>query len=139
MFKVVIDANLFVSAILTPTGKPAKILDLVLDKKIKLAISFSILGEIREVLLYPHLKKLHGLGEKEIEQKLNRIIKFASFTPGDIKLTVIKADPSDNKYLECAVEGEVDYLISGDRHLKDLGSYSGIKIISPANFLELVS
>jgi predicted nucleic acid-binding protein len=50
------------------------------------------------------------------------------------RLNVIQADPTDNKYLACALEGEADYIVSGDRHLLDVGLYQGIKILKAKVF-----
>jgi predicted nucleic acid-binding protein len=58
--------------------------------------------------------------------------------PGTLTVAVIQDDPSDNRYLECAVEGEAAYLVSGDRVLLSLGTYQGIQIISPRGFLEVL-
>jgi len=55
-----------------------------------------------------------------------------------MKLSVIETDPSDNMFLECAVEGRADFIISGDRHLKDLRVYKGIEILDPSTFLEKI-
>src|SRR5438093_1576602 len=54
------------------------------------------------------------------------------------KPAVIEEDPAGDRYLECAVEGEVDYLVSGDRHLLDRGEYQGIRILSPRAFLAVL-
>jgi len=51
-------------------------------------------------------------------------------------ITAIEADPDDDKFLEAAVAGDVDYLVSGDRHLLDLGTFRGIEIIEPRTFYE---
>ncbi len=51
------------------------------------------------------------------------------------RIDTIKVDPSDNAFLECAVDGRADYIVSGDRHLLGLGTYRGIQIISPREFL----
>jgi predicted nucleic acid-binding protein len=48
-------------------------------------------------------------------------------------------DPSDSKFLECAVEGNADFIITGDRHLLDLGKFEEIKIVIPAEFLKLIN
>jgi len=49
-------------------------------------------------------------------------------------------DPADNMVLECALEGQVDYIVSGDtRHLQPLGSFEDIPILSPADFIVRVS
>lgn len=136
MIKVVLDANQFVSGVITSKGNSSRILDLVKEDKIKLLISSSILNEIRRVLFYPHLKKIHKFGYHEIDEGLKKISSFAKFTTEGSKINAIKDDPSDNKYLECAVSGEADFIISGDHHLLNLKTYQGVKIISPAEFLK---
>jgi predicted nucleic acid-binding protein len=52
-------------------------------------------------------------------------------------LNVVQADPADNRYLECAVEGGASYIVAGDKHLLDLKEYEGIVILPPAGFLWL--
>ena len=50
---------------------------------------------------------------------------------------MIKDDPTANKYLACALEGEAQYIVSGDRHLLDVGQYQGIKILNAKAFLNI--
>ena len=51
---------------------------------------------------------------------------------------VIKADPSDNRLLECAAAARSDYLVTGDKHLLQLGRYGQSKIVTPAEFIEVM-
>ena len=120
MTKVVLDANIFVSAIIVPKGNSAQIFELTKRDEIKLSISQPILEEVRRVLFYPHIQKRHKSIPKTVEKKLQKMIQFALFLKPKIKITAVKDDPDDNKYLECAVEGEADYIVSGDKHLKML-------------------
>ena len=53
-------------------------------------------------------------------------------------LNVVEEDESDNRYLECAIEGRAQYVVTGDKHLLDIGEYSGIIILSPAAFVTAV-
>jgi putative PIN family toxin of toxin-antitoxin system len=53
------------------------------------------------------------------------------------KLDVIAADESDNRYVECAVAGGAQYIITGDEHLLELGEYEGIRVLTPAAFVAL--
>ncbi|WP_338140453.1 PIN domain-containing protein [Candidatus Methanoperedens sp. BLZ2] len=53
-------------------------------------------------------------------------------------LNVIVKDPADDRILECAVEGEVDYLVSGNKHLLDVKEFRGIKIVTPKQILEIL-
>jgi putative PIN family toxin of toxin-antitoxin system len=54
-------------------------------------------------------------------------------------LMEVPRDPEDNMVLECAIEGEAQYIVSGDKHLLELKEYRGIRIIRAADFLNLVS
>ena len=65
-------------------------------------------------------------------------VDLAVLTPGRIELSVIREDPDDDRYLECAVEGQAEYIVSGDRHLLALGSYRHISIVPPRAFLAVV-
>lgn len=138
MIRVVIDANVFVSAALKSHSKPAKIIDLVKEGKVALVLSHAILEELRKVFRYPKIRKELRLTVSEIDETLAEIAEGAVLTPGNIKIGAVKDDPDDNRYLECAMEGQADYIISGDRHLIKLKVFQGIKIIDPATFLELI-
>ena len=138
MIRVVIDANVFVSAALKPHSKPSKIINLVKEGKIALVLSHAILEELRKVFRYPKIRKELRLTVSEIDETLAKIAQGAVLAPGKIKIKAVKDDPEDNRYLECAVEGQADYIISGDRHLTKLKFFQGIIIIDPAAFLELI-
>lgn len=106
------------------------------EGKTQLIMSPDIIDEIRAVLLYPKIMKRHRRTAEEIEVFLKKLMKVAVITRSGSKLDVVKDDASDNKYLECAVEGRADYIISGERHLTDLQFFRGIKITDPAQFLK---
>ena len=138
MIKIVLDANVFVSALLVPGSNAAIILDLVRARKLELLVSRSIMSEIGRVLLYPKIKKRHHLAAKEFDEFLDDCTEFATVTPEIIKVKTIKDDPADDKYLACAAEGKADFIVSGDHHLTDLETFQGIRIVNPAAFLKLI-
>ena len=131
--KVVIDTNVFVSALFSAHGTPRRIIDLWKTSEITLCITKEILEEYIDVLrrfdfIEKHeLKRLLDLFKK----RMNLI--FIAFTSS---LSVIKDDPGDNKFIECAVAAKAQYIISGDKHLKALKVYRNIKIVSPSEFLQ---
>jgi hypothetical protein len=133
--KVVLDTNILISALLKPKSKARGIYRLVLRGEIELYTSVDLISELSRVLEYPKFKfeKL----EKEVFLKnLARVAVILANSK--LKVNVIKEDPSDNKFLECAVEAKADYLISGDNeHLLPLRNFQGIKIISASEFLKL--
>ena len=129
MQRIVLDTNIYISAILT-SGKPRAILDLVREKKFELFISEEILNEIERVL---NVKI--GLNNSDIVDTLNSIIDISSIVIPKIRISRIENDESDNIILECAVEVNADCIISGDNHLLSLKKYDGISILNPADFL----
>ena len=136
MIRVVLDANIFVSAVLKASGNPARIIELVKEGKIKLLVSPDILAEVRATLLYPKLKKLHGCSVRWVKGFLQELSAKAEITPGELAVDAVKDDPSDNIYLACAVEGSADFVVSGDAHLKNLRSFQNIPIVDPGTFLQ---
>lgn len=65
------------------------------------------------------------------------IIKADSVSPSE-NVDVIKADPSDNMFLAAALEGDVDFIVSGDHHLLEMKAFQGIPILTAREFLDLL-
>ena len=130
--RVVIDTNVFVSG-LNFAGKPGEILELFIKGDIEVFISPFILSEIERIF-----RERFEWGEGNIHRVLNRIKRQTILVHPKKKVSVIKENDDDNRILECAIEGRVQYLISGGRkHLLPLKEYQGVKILSPAEFLRL--
>jgi putative PIN family toxin of toxin-antitoxin system len=129
--RVVIDTNVFVSSFFG--GNPRKIINLWKEGKISLCVSKNILDEYIEVL------QRIGLGDgREIEELLSLFargfnILFTTKTP---KIKVVKDDPDDDKFIECAVALKAEAIITGDKALKAMNEYMGIKISTPQQFLK---
>lgn len=128
--KIIIDTNIIISGI-GFGGKPRKILQLILDNKIKAVISPILLAELEDVITkkFPKLANNFELINKKLRKKI-LVVK-----PKD-SINVLKADPDDNKVLEAAVEGKCSYIVTGDKELLDLTSYKNIKIITADQFLD---
>jgi putative PIN family toxin of toxin-antitoxin system len=131
--KVVIDTNVFVSG-LTFKDKPREVLDLVWRGDIEACISSFILEELEETL-----KKDFGWERDQVKHTIEKIRAKTILVHPKARVSVIKEKDDDNRILECAIEGRVQYLISGDRkHLLPLKEYQKTKILSPAEFLKLL-
>ncbi len=139
MIKVVLDANQYASALIKPRSNSARLIELVHEGHLALVISAPIIEEVRRILSYPRLKKLHGRPSDEIELFLKKLEKIAIITPALLSVQVVKNDPSDDKYLVCALEGQADFIVSGDRHLTDSKEFRGIRIVNPAVFLKAIA
>lgn len=138
MLKIVLDSNVFVSALINPRGKPAQILNYVFENKIRLFTSPSIIEELERVLSYPKLVKRHGLEKQELKEFVSDLLSIMSLVEGKKALELIAEDPADNNYLSCALDAKADFIVSGDIHLLNLREYEGIQIITPAQFLKML-
>lgn len=129
--KVVIDTNVFVSSFFG--GNPWKIIDLWEKGNIILCLSKDILDEYVDVLHRVGLKE-----EEEIEELLSFFAKGFNilFTTKTPQIRAVKDDPEDDKFIECAVGLKAEVIIIGDRAIKALGQYMGIKILTPQQFLK---
>ena len=136
--KVVLDTNVVVSRFISPTGVPARLIARWTRGAFDLLASEPILIEYQQALTYSHVIKLHGYTNAEIADWI-REVREVSITviPVDT-LRVVSADPKDDIFVECAVAGGADYIVSGDKHLLSLGEYQGIRILSPAEFLRVL-
>ncbi|MCL5987124.1 MAG: putative toxin-antitoxin system toxin component, PIN family [Actinobacteria bacterium] len=139
MIRAVLDSNTHVSAAIIPYGPSAKLIVAWHENKFTLITCQTILREVEEVMRRPHIiKKYKGITEENIETLVKHIEEFAIVTPGKLNVEVISADHKDDHVLACAIEGEADYIVTGDSHLQNLKVYNGIKIVRPVEFLEIL-
>ncbi len=129
--RVVIDTNIFVSSFFG--GNPRKIIDLWKKGEISLCLSRDVLDEYIDVL------QRMGLGdEKEMEELLSLFAKGINiiFTTKTPKIKAVQEDPEDDKFIECAMALKAEFIITGDKALRAIDEYMGIKILTPQQFLK---
>jgi len=131
MKRIVLDTNVLIAAFFWK-GHPRTIYNLVRAGQLELLISKDIQAEFIRVLAY----KKFGLTASEIAPIANDLRKHAAFIDIRQRMHVVKADPSDNMFLECAVAGNAKYIVSGDHHLLQLKGYGRILILKPQAFLK---
>ena len=101
--------------------------------------SAPLLRELQDVLSRPRISQRLGWSADERRKFLAALRDASILVFPKQKLRVVRADPSDDRVLEAAVEARADYIVSGDQHLLDIGSYDGSEIVSPVRFLTLLS
>lgn len=137
IIRVVLDTNVVVSAVISTDGNPALIFEMLILEDLKNYTTQEIIEEIKEVLQRPRIIKRISLVEQDFI--VSTFEKISEKIVSGVKIEEIKDDPDDNKFLECAVSASADYIISGDKHLLKLHEFRGIKIVSPAEFVKLVT
>ncbi len=128
----VVDTNVIISSLWN--GLPGKIMKSWENGLFKIAISNEILNEYIDIL------KRFQITDEDLDEF---ILLFANTEKTIIAkpnkhINVITDDPADNKFLECAVASNADYIISGDRHLLRIKKYANIPIIRPKEFIKII-
>jgi len=132
VIRVVLDTNTLISALLF-SGTASRLVPLWQSRRITVLVSKEILQEYLRVLAYPKFQ----LGDHEIRASVEEeLLPFAETIRVRRRLAVVRRDPEDDKFLECAVAGRAEYLVTGDRDLRELGSYRRITILTVGEFLE---
>ncbi|RMH03923.1 MAG: putative toxin-antitoxin system toxin component, PIN family [Nitrospirae bacterium] len=130
MVRIVADTNVFVSSFFG--GNARKVIDLWKTQQVQLCLSRDILDEYVAVLQRMGLKD-----QQELKELLNLFsqgyqVIFATNTP---HLTIVHEDPADDKFIECAVALHAQVIVTGDKALRAVQDYMGIKIFTPREFL----
>ena len=137
--RVVLDTNTLVSAILSPLGPPRRLLDNARAQVFELCSSPVLVAELLDVVSrdkFAQRLAAAGLTPLGIVGEIRRLATMA--TPTDVP-RVVADDADDDHVLACAVAAQADLIVSGDKHLLNLGGqYQGIAIVTPAQAVQLV-
>ena len=118
------------------SGTAARLVPLWQSRRITVLISREILTEYLRVFAYPKFQ----LSDQEIRPLIEEeLLPFVETIRVRRRLAVVRRDPDDDKFLECAVAGRAQYLVTGDRDLRELGSFRGTTILTASEFLERVN
>jgi putative PIN family toxin of toxin-antitoxin system len=129
--KIILDTNVLISGIFF-SGPPSQILQAWQNKRFQIVLSEQILSEYQRVS--------DELSYKYPQVDIAPIIELVTIhgqlidTKG-VDISICE-DPDDDKFIECAIAGKCDIIVSGDKHLLKLAVYKGIKIIRPREFVE---
>ncbi len=138
MITVVLDTNVLVSATFW-TGASFCILELIGQGKVKIVISKTILEEYNEIVNSDEIIQKPAYQHQRITS-VHKVIQLATLVDPKEKIRFIKDDPDDDKFLEAAVEGKADYIVTQDKkHILPIKEFQGTKIVTPEEFLSLIS
>jgi len=136
--RIVVDTNIWVSGLLWQ-GRPWQLLKLAEKGDVKLCAAYSMLLELEEVLAYDRLQSrlqmLQQTPSQLVAYALNLSTVYDIYWAGP---PIVEADPDDDIFVLCAVEAGAEYLVTGDKHLLDLGSYQSVKIVTVTEFLDQI-
>ena len=134
----VIDTNLFISGLFGRNTTTAQLQELWVLQQFQLGTSLEIMKEVSRVLQYPRVKK-HLIDDEETVRRFFRLVfRKAIVARDDFQTDRIVDDPTDNKFLACALEIKADYIVSGDNHLLSIKHFHRIQIVDAKAFITKV-
>lgn len=131
--RIVLDANIYISNLISEKGNPAKIVRWWLEGKYDVLVSQPIVDEILRVTAYERIQRKYSKVQEHRLEFVALISKQALWIEPNELLEVVNDEP-DNRYIECAVAGSAEYIVTGDEHLITIEEYQGIVILTPAAF-----
>ncbi len=132
--KITVDTNILISATFW-NGASNKLIQKAESKKIQLILSNEIIDEYIDVLNYKDIRDKIKDKKLEIKRTIEKIKSISKIIKIKENIDIIKEDPDDNKILECAKAGKVDYIVSNDNHLLKLKKFDGIPIVKPEDLI----
>jgi putative PIN family toxin of toxin-antitoxin system len=137
LVRAVLDANVYISAIIQPRGTPGRLVERFLrDAAFEIVLSPAIVDEVLRALAYPIVcKRLRGV---DAQLWFEDLAVLADLVPGAQRVAGVCKDPDDDKYVAAALEGRAPYVVTGDRAFLDLGEHAGVEMLSPRAFLDLL-
>jgi putative PIN family toxin of toxin-antitoxin system len=131
--RLVIDSNIWIAALLAPTGTARRLVDTVLERDIDVLFSESTFNELVTRLERPKFGKYRQAETWNLF--LSELIELAVWHDDSLTAVGVSRDSDDDKFLALAVTGQADAIISGDKDLLELVAYEGVPILTPAEFL----
>ncbi len=130
MIKILIDTNVYVSAIAFGVTS-RQVINAVISGKIVNYISNEILDELTDVLNRPKF----AYNKNVIRSIISEIEQISELFNDYPEIDLVRQDNNDNHILSCAIQAQVDYLVTGDSDLLTLNPHGNLRILSPSEFL----
>jgi putative PIN family toxin of toxin-antitoxin system len=138
VLRAVLDANVYVSAVIRPEGPPGQIVERFLrDAAFEIVVSSAIVEEVLRALAYPKVRK-YIRDNVDTELWFEDIVVLAQFVASEGAMLRVSEDPDDDKYITAAIEGRAAFVVSGDPHLLGIKQHEGLRFVSPRTFLGLL-
>ncbi len=137
MIRAVLDTNTIVSALIKKNGKPAQIL--AQHRRFQTILSEPILIEVIRVLYYPRIRRKYQFSEEEFIAYYSGLVSGSEIVTVEHVENIVSRDPTDDPVIATAKAGRARYIVSGDQDLTTLKECDDIRIVTPAQFLEILA
>jgi putative PIN family toxin of toxin-antitoxin system len=135
--RTVVDTNILIRAVIRPRGTVGPVLLRLRQGEYTLLYSRPLLEELIDVLNRPRIREKYRLNDLDIQTVVGLILLRGEAVAPTEQIAACR-DPKDDKFLEVAVAGRADVIVSGDKDLLTMHPYAGIPIVPPSAFLRML-
>lgn len=136
MTRVVLDTNILASGAIATTGSTlARITDGWQNRRYEIVVSSVILNELRRTLSNPYFSR--RLSPPDVQDYMRWVQSVGIMPQVTTRIVGVATHPEDDAILATALDGAADYLVTGDKQLQSLGTFRGVALVSPADFVRL--
>lgn len=132
-----IDTSVLISALISRRSTTSAVLSALRNGHFTAIYSTELIVELIEVLERPIFREKYHILPEDVMSVINLIRLRGELVIPDKKIELYR-DPKDDKFLEAALEGQADCIVSGDADLLDMVSFENIPILYPAQFMERI-
>ena len=140
MMVAVLDVNVIISAVLGALGFSRQVADALRAGRFVAATSSGIVTEVETKLHLPRISRRYHLTEMDVAWALELLTTYAHMVTIPVReVAVVTGDPEDDLVLATGRLARADYLVTGDRGLLRLGTYEGMAIVTPRDFVAILA
>jgi hypothetical protein len=136
--RILLDANVLISAVIRPSGPPGQVVaDFLRAHSFDLVLSPAVVAEVERALALPRIQR-YVLSPQEVHLWLVDLVALADLVDDTGRVAGVVRDPDDDVVLAAAVAGRAEVLVTGDQDLLALREYEGIVIVTPRAALDIL-
>jgi len=133
--RLILDTNILLSALLSPLGAPAKLLDAWERKTFTLVGCEALIEELRDVAGRPFFRTRLRASAAEL---LAAGLRDFSFFCQNLPSGTVAPDPKDSYLLALAEASQAEFLVTGDKELLSLKHHKATRMVTPAAMIEIL-
>lgn len=135
MLRAVVDTNILIRAVIMPGGTVGPVITRLRDKAYRLIYSSSLIDELLAKLALPRIREKYHLDDQAIDDILALIALRGELVAPTRRVKICR-DPKDDMFIEVALAGSAEYIVTGDEDLLTLKKFETVRLVTPRIFLE---
>lgn len=137
MFRAIVDTNILIRAVIMPSGTVGPVITRLRDGDYTLVYSAPLIDELLEKLTLPRIREKYHLNDQDIDDLLALIALRGELVTPTRKVKICR-DPQDDMFIEAALAGNAEVVVTGDEDLLTVKEFETVRFITPRAFLALL-